>query len=264
MVQNFAHFLSRVTVKYLGQQHPITLVAHYLQERGVDKDERLRMWDCIVDKFDPTQPMEQWWDLVQRRCEYCRGAGMYDLAAQYCREAESRLRESKQLTIELEIDVLHDLGRTIFHQGEDGEAEECFKRLLGIAQLHVEVYWEKTSMAFYYLAMIYEDRTEVSQAQEYLEKALKLALQFGGIGDALTVENYRDLLRFYQHNGLLDEIVCLKEQYAELHNHVEEITEGLWSVDLDDDPAEAERSDDSARFDHGLLDIETCKLHYRK
>jgi len=250
--REFTHFLSRVMAQYLGKQHPSTVIARYLHGKDIGKDERLTMWSCIINGFDPTQPMEQWWSLARRRWDYCRDVGMHGLAVQYCREAESLMRESKQLTITMEIETLLDLGQIYFDQAEDGTAEEYLSRSLEVAQINVEKYWRYMSLTLFFLAEIHTYRSEVSQAQKFHEQALELALQFGGMEDADTVNGYRDLLCFYQRNGLLDEIVHAKEQYAELHNHVEEITEGLWSVELDDDSAEAERSDDSARIDHGF------------
>lgn len=103
------------------------------------------------------------------------------------------------------------------------------------------MHWNDLSLALGHLARLHRDRGEIDQARERYEQNLKLCLNLWRTEDADTVDAFVDLLRFCQDHDLQDESIRLKQRYADFYNHLEEITDGLWNLDLNDDSAEVER-----------------------
>lgn len=235
MYQAFARFLSGVTTKCLRRQHPMTTVVLRLHSKGIDDDEQLRMWDCIVDHFvEPKQHVDRWWYLVRLRWQYCRGIGRYDLAKRYCQEARAVARTSRHHDIYKEIELRRELGFSHLLQGDNATANEHFRGCLELGQVNLELFWQEASSALLGLALVYKRSDEVSRALKARERAFRLAVEYGGRGHARTIDALAALLRFCERKGLYVESDRIKKEYAESFNDLQEITDGMWNIKLGD------------------------------
>jgi len=235
MLQEFARFVSSVTVRYLGKEHPMTLIIRHLHSKDSSHDEQLRMWDCILDNFvKPEQRMGQWWEVARLRWECCRINGMYDLAARYCREAATAMRTLNHWDTNMEMDVLLALGELSLEQRDDDVAREYFEHFVRLAQVNMEREWKRVSITLCYLAQIDIYPIELGSALTFLERAFRVTFEHGRRNDAYTIDRLADLLRFCEDAELHDEIARIKQEYAEPFNDLEKITEGMWNIKLDD------------------------------
>jgi len=232
--------------------HPWTALAQQLQKTH-SEHVHLRMWDCIIDGANVSAGgIAFWWTLMQARIKCYRWAGMYELALKYCLEAAGTMRKSNMFTVSMEIDYLLRLGMIYYEQRQYHEAQSTFGRLVDVAQVDfaqvdvaqvdVERYWDRVSIALHCLAVIHEDCGELDQARERYKQSLELCLRIVGIEDAKTVGALTDLLRFCQYYNLHDESIRVKRQYADTYNYLEEISEGLWNLDINDDSAVVEET----------------------
>lgn len=87
----------------------MTIVLRHLQtEQSVEA--QLRIWACALDDYQITeQNVEHWWNMAQRRWQWCWRSGHDDLAAQYCHHALNEARRIDKLTIEMESQAQCDL-----------------------------------------------------------------------------------------------------------------------------------------------------------
>lgn len=239
---SFLGFIVHATSGYLGPMHPWTTLAQHLQKTRC-KHVHLRMWDCIVDGTNVSAGgIAFWWILMQARIECYRWAGIYELALKYCQEAADTARKSNMFTLSIKIGYLWTLGMIYLEQQRGLEARSTFERLVDAAQADVERYWYHVSIALRCLAIIHEDCGELDQAQERYRQRLELCLKIAGIEDTKTVEALTDLLRFCQNHNLHDESIRVKRQYADAYNYLEDISEGLWNLNINDDSAVVEET----------------------
>ncbi|KAK5093481.1 hypothetical protein LTR70_004687 [Exophiala xenobiotica] len=240
LLQALVGFVVRSTSEHLGSEHPWTVLAQHLQKTH-SHHVRLRMWNCILDNVDVLiEGTASWWDLVRARFRCYQDADMHELALKYCHEAADVARKSNRFTEKMELRFLYDLGLIYFEMRRDHEAQSVFERFLEVAQVDIAMNWCNMSLVLEWLAKLHEDRGEVDQARQRYEQCLEFSLNSSGIEDAVTVKAFVSLLRFCQNHDLQDELTRLKQQYADFYNHVEEITEGLWNLDLEDGSGEAE------------------------
>lgn len=147
-------------------------------------------------------------------------------------EAADAARKSNRFTVEVEVQYLYRLGATYLGLRRDHQAQSTFERLLEVAQADIAAHWYIMFVALRCLALSHKARGQIDQARERYEQALKLCLDLVRTEDANTVNAFVELLRFCQKHILQIESIRLKQQYTDVYNHVEDITDGFWNLKL--------------------------------
>jgi len=251
--REFSQFVIRASCEYMSSTHPFTLVAKQLQDVDNDRTVSL-MWDCILDSFPSTiGSANRWWELAMMRWLYCFDAGLYDLAIQNCRGAVTNMRKMNLLTTRMEIESHLTLGKVYLRQRQESAAQRAFQRVLELAQDMIPSFWQPIKTTLDWLAKIHGDHSQIFQAREYLEQSLELVLDTEGIQGPETVETFVNLLRFCQRYNLRDDLARLENQYADSYSHVQEITDGLWYLDIQDDSTEVDLSNEAHKIEQEIF-----------
>jgi hypothetical protein len=107
--QKFAEFMVNAALETLGAESPMTIVLKYIRhEQSVDV--QVRIWECGLSDYKVSEDnLVHWWNMSQRRWQWCWRSGKLDLAARYCNQAMIEARQINQLSVEMEVDAQHDL-----------------------------------------------------------------------------------------------------------------------------------------------------------
>jgi hypothetical protein len=107
--QKFAEFMVNAALETLGPDSPMTIVLKYIRhEQSVDV--QVRIWESALSDYRVSEDnLVHWWNMSQRRWQWCSRSGQLDLAIQHCSQAMIEMRGIDQLSVEMEADAQHDL-----------------------------------------------------------------------------------------------------------------------------------------------------------
>lgn len=113
--QKFAEFMVNAALEVLGPECPLTIVLRHIRtEQSLDA--QIRIWECALGNYEIREDnLEHWWNMAQRRWQWCWRSDRLDLAADYCKQAMVEARQMGKLSAEMEADALQDLDMIMLH-----------------------------------------------------------------------------------------------------------------------------------------------------
>ena len=111
--QKFAEFLVKAATELLGPKCPLTVVLKYIRHEQ-SMDAQIRIWESALAGYAATEDnLDHWWNMAQRRWQWCWRSGKLELAGQFCSQALIEARQISRFSAEMEAEALHDLDAII-------------------------------------------------------------------------------------------------------------------------------------------------------
>lgn len=110
---HFAVFMARASNERLGPDHVLTvLLRHIQQEKSVDA--QVRIWDCALNDYQLDEVnSEHWYNMAQRRWEWCWRSGLVEDAQRHRDYALKEMERIGKLTSDMSVEARSDFDSTL-------------------------------------------------------------------------------------------------------------------------------------------------------